>query len=81
MALRALCIRRLVIREFLIPLVELDARKLQTKFSDYLIPLHKVISGWKTTEIAQWSHITGVLTATSHPFPTDSEQEVRQLLL
>jgi hypothetical protein len=74
MALRASCIRGLVIREFLIPLVDLDARKLQTKFPDYLIPLHKVISAWKTTEISRWSHITGVLTATSHPLPTDSEQ-------
>jgi Family of unknown function (DUF6535) len=73
-ALRASCIRGLVLREFLIPLVDLDAGKAQTKFPDYLIPLHKVISAWKTTEIAQWSHIAGVSTATSHFLPSDSEQ-------
>jgi hypothetical protein len=73
-ALRASCIRGLVLREFLIPLVDLDDRNVQTKFVDYLIPLHKVISIWKTTEIARWSHITGTLTTTSHPLPSDSEQ-------
>jgi hypothetical protein len=73
-ALRASCIRGLVIREFLIPFVDLDARNIQTKFPDYLIPLHKVISVWKTTEIAQWSHITSILTTTRHPLPSDSEQ-------
>jgi hypothetical protein len=73
-ALRASCIKGLVLREFLIPLVDLDARNVQTNLPDYLIPLHKVISAWKTTEIAQWSHITGILTATSHPLPRDSEQ-------
>jgi len=70
-ALRASCIRGLVIREFLIPLVDLDARELKTKFPDYL---HKVISVWKTTKIPQWSHMTGILSATSHPLPSDSEQ-------
>ena len=70
-ALRASCIRGLVLREFL---VDLDPGRAQAKFPDYLIPLHKVISVWKTTEIAQWSHMTGILTATSHPLPSDSEQ-------
>jgi Family of unknown function (DUF6535) len=79
-ALRASCIRGLVIREFLIPLVDLDARKLQTKLPDYMIPLHKVISVWKTTEITQWSHIAGISTATSHPLPSDSEQDTWQVV-
>jgi hypothetical protein len=74
-ALRASCIRGLVLREFLIPLVDLDDRNVQTKFPEYLIPLHKVISVWKTTEISQWSHITGILTATSHPLPSDTDSE------
>ena len=74
-AIRASCIRGLVIQEFLIPLVDLavDAKILQTKFPDYLIPLHKVITVWKTTEIAQWSHIAGILTSTSHLLPSNSE--------
>jgi hypothetical protein len=78
-ALRASCIRGLVLREFLIPLVDLDDRNVQTRFPEYLIPLHKVISVWKTTEIAQWSHITGILTATSHPLPRDSEQAQKDI--
>jgi hypothetical protein len=73
-ALRASCIRGLVIREFLIPLANLDAEELRTKmFPDYLMPLYSVIRGWKTTEISQWSHLTGILTATSHPPPSDQE--------
>ena len=75
MALRASCIRGLLIQEFLIPLADLDAKKLQTKFPDYLIPLHKVISVWKTTEIAQWSHLTGIMTATTHPVPNEQVQQ------
>ena len=73
-ALRASCIRGLVIREFLIPVADLDAEEILTKkFPDYLIPLYRVIRVWKTTEIAQWSHLPGILTATGQPLPSDQE--------
>jgi hypothetical protein len=74
-ALRASCIRGLVIREFLIPLADLDAEEILTKkFPDYLMPLYRVIRVWKTTETTQWSsHLTGTLTATGHPLPSDQE--------
>ena len=73
-ALRASCIRGLVIREFLAPLANLDAEELRTnKFPDYLMPLYSVIRVWKTTEISQWSHLIGILTATSHPPASDQE--------
>ena len=77
-ALRASCIRGLVIWGFLIPLVDLDTRNSLARFPDYLIPLQKAISVRKMTEIAQWPHITGILTPNSHhPLPSDVEQ-VRQ---
>ena len=73
-ALRASSIRGLVIREFLIPFANLSAEELRTKrFPDYLIPLYRVTRVWKTTEITQWSHLTGILTATGHPLPSDQE--------
>jgi hypothetical protein len=69
--LRASCIRSLVIREFLIPFGNLDAEEIQTKkFPDHLIPLYRAVHVWKTTEISQWS---GIVTATSHPLPSDQE--------
>jgi hypothetical protein len=52
----------------------LDAEEILTKkFPDYLMPLYRVIRVWKTTENTQWSHLTGILTATSHPLPSDQE--------
>jgi len=72
--LRASCIRSLVIREFLIPLAHTNAEDLlRNKFPDYLSPLYRVIRVWKTTEIAQWSHITGVSAATADPLPNDQQ--------
>jgi hypothetical protein len=51
-ALRALCIRSLVIRELLIPFVDLDAEELLGKtIPDYLISLYRAICVWKGTEI------------------------------
>ena len=78
-ALRASCIRGLVIREFLIPLVDLDARNSLTRFPNYAIPLHRAIGTWKTTEIAQWSHMTGILTLTDYPLPNDLAQVQQDL--
>jgi hypothetical protein len=73
-ALRASCIRGLVIREFLIPLADLDAEEIQTKkFPEYLKPLYRVISVWKATEISQWSHPAGILTDYSYSLPSDQE--------
>jgi Family of unknown function (DUF6535) len=75
-ALRALCIRSLVIRELLIPFVDLDAEELLGKtFPDYLIPLYRAIRVWKGTEISQWPHLSGILTATTNlnPHPSDRE--------
>ena len=73
-ALHALCIRSLVIREFLVPRVDLGARNSLTRFPDYLMPFHKVIRAWKRTEISGWPYITGFSTATNHPLPSGSEQ-------
>ena len=73
-ALRASCIRSLVIREFLFPLAHKDTEKLRTrKFPSHLAPLYRVIRVWKTTEIAQWSHLVGALPATADPLPSDQE--------
>ena len=72
--LRALCIRCLVIREFLIPFVNLDAEEIQTKkFPNYLMPISRVISLWKTKEIALWSQrgFNDTLTATDYSLPAD----------
>ena len=72
-ALRASCIRGLVIREFILPIADLDAEDILTKkFPDYLKPLYRVIRVWKTTEITQWSHLTDILTATNS-LPGDQE--------
>ena len=72
-ALRASCIRGLVIREFLIPIADLDAEEILTKkFPDYLKPLYRVIRVWKSTETTQWSHLTDNLMATN-PLPSDQE--------
>jgi Family of unknown function (DUF6535) len=71
-ALRALCVRSLVIREFLTHLGDWDAKDLQTKkFPTYLMPLSRAIRVWKTREIARWSYLTGILTSTRYPLPTD----------
>ena len=73
-ALRALCIRSLVIREFLFPLAHKDTEELLTrKFPSHLTPLYRVIRLWKTTEIAQWSHLVGALPATADLLPSDQE--------
>ena len=76
-ALRASCIRGLVIREFLIPFANLDAEELRTKkFPNHLKPLYRVIRVWKTTEISQWSHLASMVTTTSNPLsipPSDRE--------
>jgi hypothetical protein len=59
--LRALCIRNLVIRELLIPFVDLDAEGLLGKtFPNYLMPLYRAIRVWKGTEVSQWPHPTVV---------------------
>ena len=72
-ALRPSCIRGLVIREFLISVADLDAEELKTKrFPDHLMPLYRVIREWKTTEVTQWSDLTGILTATNS-LPSDQE--------
>jgi hypothetical protein len=76
-ALRALCIRSLVIRELSIPFVDLDAEELQGKtFPDYLIPLYRAIRVWKGTEISQWPHLSGILTATTNLNPPPSDREM-----
>jgi hypothetical protein len=73
-ALRASCIRALVIREFLVPNAHLDTEELLTEhFPDYLKPLYRVIRVWKTTEVAQWSRLTGNFPATRCPFSSDRE--------
>ena len=75
-ALRALCVRGLVIRELLIPFVKLDAEELLGKtFPDYLKPVYGAIRVWKGTEISQWPHLSGVLTATSNLNPPPSDRE------
>jgi hypothetical protein len=71
-----LCIRSLVIRELLITFVDLDAEELLEKtFPDYLIPLYGAIRVWKKTEISQWPHLSGILTATSDLSPPPSDRE------
>ena len=77
-ALRASCIRGLVIREFLIPFANLDAEELRTKkFPNHLKPLYRAIRLWKTTEISQWSHLTSNATTSSHHLPSSpSDQEM-----
>jgi len=56
-ALRAFCIRSLVIREFLVPFASLDTEELLAEeFPDYLKPLYGVVHVFTTTEIAQWSN-------------------------
>jgi hypothetical protein len=73
-ALRASCVRGLVIREFLFPFTYSDAQELQTKkFPDYLRPLCKVIRVWKTTEIAQWSHLIDASPAIADQLPSEQE--------
>jgi len=73
-ALRASCIRALVIREFLETDARLDTEELPTKeFPGYLKPLYRVIRVWKTTEVAQWSRLTSILPDASCPLPSDQE--------
>jgi len=73
-ALRALCVRGLAIREFLVFLADLDAEEsLNQKFPKYLTPLYKVIRMWKTTETAQWTHLAGVSPTAPNPLPSDKE--------
>ena len=66
-ALRASCIRNLVIWEFLFPLAHKDTEELllSRKFPSHLTPLYRVIRVWKPTEIAQWSHLVSAFPATS----------------
>lgn len=74
-ALRALCIRSLVIRELLIPFIDLDAEELLGKtFPDYLIPLYRAIHVWKGTENSQWPHLSGILTATTNLNPPSDRE-------
>ena len=76
MALRALCIRSLVIRELSMPFVDLDAEELLGKtFPDYLIPVYGAIRVWKGMEISQWPHLSGILAATSNPNTPPSDRE------
>jgi hypothetical protein len=70
MALRALCIRGLVIREYLILLADLDAKELQAMN----LPLYRVIRAWKTTQISQWSRLTDILTDTPYPLPNNDQE-------
>ena len=52
----------------------MDSKEISTKkFPDYLTPLYRVIRVWKTTEITEWSHLTGILTATGDPLPSDQD--------
>ena len=73
-ALRASCVRSLVIREFLFPFAYSDPQELQTKkFPDYLMTLCKVIRLWRTTEISQWSHLIGTSPAITDQLPSEQE--------
>lgn len=77
-SLRALCVRGLVIGEFLRPLdrpdAGSDAEELLTKeFPDYLKPIYRFIRFWKTTETAQSSHSIGISQTTSYGPPSDRE--------
>ena len=73
-ALRASCVRGLVIREFLFPFAYSDPQELQTKkLPDYLMTLCKVIRLWKTTEISQWSHLIGTSPAITDRLPSEQE--------
>jgi hypothetical protein len=67
-ALRAFCVRSLVIGEFLVPFASVDAEKqLAKEFPDYLKPLYGVIHVYTTTEIAQWSSLTPQVTSDQLP--------------
>jgi hypothetical protein len=73
-ALRASCIRSLVICGFLAPLTHMDIEELRTReFPSYLTPLYRVIRVWKTTEIAQWSQLPSISPPIDHPFPSNQE--------
>jgi len=77
-ALRALCVRGLVIREFLGPFdrpdAESDAQELPTKkFPDYLKPIYRSIRAWTTTDTAQSPHLTSISQTTSYNLPNDRE--------
>ena len=77
-ALRALCLRSLVIGEFLGPFdrpdAESDAEELLTKkFPDYLKPIYRSIRVWTTTDTPQSSHLTSISPTTSYGFPDDRE--------
>ena len=76
-ALRALCVRGLVIGEFLGPFdrsdAESDAEELLTKeFPDYLKPIYRSIRVWTRTEIAQ-SSPTSISQTTGSVLPDDRE--------
>ena len=71
-ALRAFCIRSLVIGEFLVPFASLDTGELLAKeFPDYLKPLYGAIHVYITTKISQWSNLTPQVT--SDQLPSDHE--------
>ena len=76
-ALRASCIRSLVIRELLISFVDLDAEELLRKtFPDYLTLLYRAIRVWKGTEISQWPHLGNIITATTNLNPPPNDREM-----
>jgi len=77
-ALRALCVRGLVIGEFLRPLDRPDATSdveelLTKKFPDYLKPIYRFIRVWTTTETARSSRPIGISQTTSYDLPDDRE--------
>ena len=67
-ALRAWCIRGLVIGDLLFPFVDLDARRSGARHPNYLIPLHRVIGQWKTTDF-------GTLISPGYTFPIYEEAQ------
>jgi len=71
-ALRAFCVRSLIIGEFLVPFASLDTEELLAKeFPDSLKPLYRVIHVYTTREITEWSNFTSQVT--SHQLPGDLE--------
>src|SRR6201999_3220714 len=68
--LRALCMRSLVIREFLSPFVHTNAKGLQ-KFPNHLKPLCRIIRVWRTTEVGHWSRSFSTFPTYTHQLPSD----------
>ena len=69
MALRALCIRCLVIREFLIP-----NESQEKKFPTDLFPIFWVIDLWENTEIAGWPLPIDDFIRTNYNHPEDDKE-------